>query len=161
MIKLSTIHRGVAIAGCAVALALGGLSATPAAASQPTMAAVSNSAAQPLVGSCASASLCLWRDSGWGGTRWTFTFGHYTSNAWIYVGNGANDQASSLFNNRAWVSGIAADLPVQTNGWACVRGGSSAENLQNFSWRKGVNMNDSISAFDLSTGTISNCPSTL
>jgi hypothetical protein len=161
MIALSKFRRSVVFAAAAFvgvgALTMGAASGGTSA----SAATVTASRPDVLVGACAAHSLCLWRNSGWGGTRWTFTAGHYTANAWIYVGNAVNDQASSLFNNRANVSGIAADLPVQTNGWACVRGGSSAVNLQDFSWRKGVNMNDSISSFDLSSGSISGCPSTL
>lgn len=99
-------------------------------------------------------NLCLWKDSNYSGGMWYFNTGEWGSNVWRYVGDAANDQASSVYNNRSYVSYLAKDSPPGAN-TVCLPVQWATSNLSSFGWPDGSNMNDSVSAFDLLT--ITNC----
>ena len=98
--------------------------------------------------------LCLWKDSNYSGGMWFYDTGEWGSNTWNYVGSAANDQASSVYNNRSGVSYLAKDSPPGAN-TVCLPVQWATSNLANFAWPDGSNMNDSVSAFDLLN--ITNC----
>jgi hypothetical protein len=114
-------------------------------------------------------NLCLWNNGDWYGTIWRYNQANYHSDMWWYVGDKANDQAGSIFNDRehtAWVgrdwtgSGpgtggcgtfICTDAPT-----ACLVPMYSAAYLGAVLWPLGKNaadsyepMNNRISSFDL------------
>lgn len=123
----------------------------------------------PAVGtpSCPGSTFCMWQDLNYGNNgnsvHYFYGFNNYSANQWHYVGGNANDQASSIYANRAWTTAFAVDFPVNTSTtqWACLLGGHSVGNLVNQEWRNHVNMNDSISAFYFWTsGGSGGCPQT-
>jgi hypothetical protein len=91
--------------------------------------------------------LCLWHDSGYSGTLWVEKESTHITNAWYHLGN-AEDQVSSLYNNRTKATYIDKDYPPggQT---VCLPQQYALSNLKNWAWPNGSNMNDSISSFDL------------
>lgn len=102
--------------------------------------------------SCPTNRLCTWQNSNESGTQWNFGISSSQPGGnWWYVGNAANDHISSIVNR------------TTTRGWVdkdCLAGGqdtwvgsnASAPNLANNKWPNGTSMNDSISAWGLSTG---------
>jgi len=90
------------------------------------------------------------------GGFWAYTYGNYATFTWFYVGDSANDQASSLYNNRLWRTAINIDYnPASITDRYCLAGGYTNSNLQNNRWPDGRAENDSISAFWHSTYTTS------
>lgn len=105
--------------------------------------------------SCPSATLCTWRDSGYRNTRWAFAYSNRPHGRWFFVGSGANDRISSLFNHRAWTSYAALNCPADTVNWTHFPGGGKVFNFADgrHSFPNGHSMNDSISAVALGTST--------
>jgi hypothetical protein len=106
---------------------------------------------------CPSATLCTYQNSdynnnGASGTQWNFPYNSTPHLQWVWIGSSANDQISSLHNNRAWISYVNKDCPASNQSYAWA-GGSAPKNLQNWSWPNGNNMNDSISAIALGTSS--------
>lgn len=104
--------------------------------------------------SCPASTLCTFQNYGYGGTRWNFAYSSRPHGVWFYVGNAANDQISSFYNNRAWTSYFAKDCPAGSN-WAATAGGGYVYNLNDghHFWQDGSSANDSISAVALGTNT--------
>lgn len=131
---------------------VGTASADTSTAAQPSATADSAEAPASLSG-CPGAALCLWRDSGFSGTQWTWRYGSHPHNQWLYVGSGANDQASSIYNNRGEVSGVAKNFPATSPDAYCEPTHSVVRNLAGINWPDGTPENDSISSVDLFTAT--------
>jgi hypothetical protein len=78
-------------------------------------------------------TLCLWQNTNFTGTLWAFNNGLGNKwGQWYYVGNSANDQASSLWNDRnlyvSWVADNAGGGPPQ----ACIGVGAYYSNLSGY-----------------------------
>lgn len=130
--------RRAALSG-AFLLALGvlaGLTGVPASA-QVAKPAHAVRASAPLVNNhgCAAHTFCMWNMANWFGEKWSFNYNTHAHNTWLYVGNGANDEANSLDNNRAWPTDVDRNFPANAQ-QACVRG--SVSNLFNYSWPDGI-----------------------
>ena len=102
---------------------------------------------------CPQYSLCLWRNVGFGGTLWYWSNSQHAHNVWIYVGGGANDQASSLYNDRDDWSEVAKNYPANQPDINLESPGSYEGNLVALDWPDGSDMNDSISSIDLTTSS--------
>lgn len=141
-----------AIAVCAVAvLGIAGPSSGAAGGSPPSIALQGPSDPPPggitdSFGQCVvSGALCLWHDGAYSGTFWSFSSGNWDT--WFYVGSAANDQASSLYNNRSRISYVSKDDPPSAQ-TVCLPPQFAVQHLSNFVWPDGSNMNDSISAYN-------------
>jgi Peptidase inhibitor family I36 len=144
------LPRRPSLIATASLMSIGLLASVPASA----QTARAGAAARPdSLSSCGAHTLCLWENSGYSGTQWSYAYADYAHDSWIYVGAAANDQASSLYNNRGDYSDISKNSPPSSNGQtqACVQPGDSVSDLANYEWTNGTAMNDSISAFDLTT----------
>ncbi len=101
--------------------------------------------------SCGGGYLCTWQNSFEGGTQWNF---HVTSGQpgtyWWYVGNTPNDQISSIHNSTVSKGWFNKDCLAGSQ-YTWVGSGASANNLANNLWPNGTSMNDSISAWAIST----------
>lgn len=146
-------HRWLAVAAAAVvvpALTVA-LSGTAQASARGIAHRSALAADVPTPPNCPNATFCLYKDAGYGGTQWNFPYSQWSHLKWHWLGDvSANDQASSLYNHRAWVSYLAKNCPAdnQTYAWA---GGARPADLSNWSWPNGTSMNDSASAFALGT----------
>jgi hypothetical protein len=100
----------------------------------------------------------LWRNVDFKGTVWWYPFNTTLHNQWEYVQDGVNDRASSLWNNRAWLTAVNADYPA-TKGYRewCWQGGSGYYDLTLLHWGDGTSVNDSISSINEQTQN-NNCP---
>ena len=95
--------------------------------------------------------LCLWRDGDYENTFWSFIPSSW--DRWFYVGDNANDQSSSLYNNRSRCTYVNKDYPPSGQTIALPQQ-YAIEHLSNWSWPDGSNMNDSISSYNfLSTSS--------
>jgi Peptidase inhibitor family I36 len=141
----------------AAALAISGAAQASAATSQPgslaSQAAVA-SAAIPHSGisNCPQYSLCLWQNSGYTGNMWFWSWSMTPHETGIWVGGSANDQASSLYNDRDDVSEVGKNYPMDDDS-VIIYMGSSNSNLANSKWPDGTSMNDSISSIALLTAS--------
>jgi hypothetical protein len=156
----------VAVAGL-LALGVGPASArTAPAQAAPAVSVVPNVGAP----TCPGSTFCMWLDLNYGNngndTHWFYPYSNATANQWHYVGDSANDKASSIYGNRAWTTAYAVDFPVHTSGgsptqWACLLGGHGIANLGNQEWLNHADMNDSISAYYFWTSSgHGGCPQT-
>jgi hypothetical protein len=137
--------------------------------SGPTQAATTNSAVNAvdwsspdavLLPSCPTATLCTFRDSNYGGTRWDFAYSAWPHDEWICLGAlGTNGQISSFYNRRSWISYFAKDCPAGSNRREYA-GGTAVPNLGDgrHLWQDGTSMNDSISAIALGSSSVVNWP---
>jgi hypothetical protein len=104
--------------------------------------------------SCPTSTLCTFQNSGYGGTRWNFPWSSHPHGQWFYTGSAANDQISSLYNHRGWVSDFSKNCPADSNA-VYILGEGHVSNLNNGSssntWQDGTSVNDSISAIALWT----------
>ncbi len=141
--------------GCVLALAA---ALTFACVAVPSGAAEASTAAHVSVllpasrSQCPAHSFCMWQNYDWNnvvsGGFWSYTNGDYALVTWFYVGNNANDQATSIYNNRAFRTAIDIDVPpVSDTNRYCLAGGYADSNLVGNSWPGGSTENDSISAF--------------
>jgi hypothetical protein len=133
----SRVRRAAIVVAAATAL-------TPALLTLPTPAAEA--------ASCPDNTLCTWQNSNYGGTQWNYS-GHL--GYWWYVGNSANDQISSLhWNYNSSLQGVfayvAKNCPADSQ-WTWISPGGVAPNLANNKWPDGTSMNDSISAWAITT----------
>jgi Peptidase inhibitor family I36 len=133
----------------ASALTFAVMAASPAGAEAATSTPASGRAG---IGQCPASSFCMWQNSNYNtsvsGGFWAYTYGNYALYTWFYVGDSANDKASSLYNNRAWATGIDKDYnPADTTDLYCLAGHYQNANLSPYAWHDGSNENDSISAF--------------
>ena len=153
-------HRALALTtalASAAALAISGAAQASAATSQPgspasQAAAASAAAPDSGISNCPKYSLCLWQNSGYTGNMWFWSWSMFPHEQDIWVGGSANDQASSLYNDRDDVSEVNKDYPSDLNS-VIVYMGSSNGNLANSKWPDGTSMNDSISSIALLTAS--------
>jgi hypothetical protein len=106
---------------------------------------------------CPGHTLCTYQNanynnSGASGTQWNFPYNSSPHLVWFYVGAAANDQISSLYNNRGWVSYVAKACPAGSDNYA-FGGGARVANFASWSWPDGTGVNDSISALAFGTST--------
>jgi hypothetical protein len=140
---------------------LTGLSAAPAAA-QPQVIRPAT------VHNCPSSTLCLYQNKDYnlnGGSQWNFAYSNRPHDTWIYVGDAANDQATSLVNNRTFESSFAENkIQIDPGSCADVEGNGGNESfsagpadLSPVRWSDGSKMNDSISAVMLKSSNYTTC----
>jgi len=147
-------HRIAALTAALVPALAFAVSGTAPAATAAQAVSSSPSIALP---SCPTSTLCTFASNSYGGTRWNFPYASYPHNVWIYVGSAANDNITSLYNNRTWVSWLDKDCPASQYSYP-VQGQQSIANLNNGSWfwdqsNGSIGMNDSTSAFALQEST--------
>jgi peptidase inhibitor family I36 len=131
-----------------------------ASASASTVAAQKAPAAMQRVksqctGSNHPSSLCLWRDAGYAGTIWSFSVATYGQNNYHFVGGRPNDQASAFYNHRTNATVVFKDFNAgnPNSGLSfCIPHASGFSNLTLHQWANHTSMNDSISAFNLTSG---------
>jgi hypothetical protein len=106
--------------------------------------------------SCPLKNFCMWQDANFGKnfntTHYFYDYNNVVHNQWVFVGNNANDQASSFYANKAFTTDIGKDFidaHTAPNQWACVLGGHSRPDLSNERWPDGSGMNDTISSIFL------------
>jgi hypothetical protein len=94
-------------------------------------------------------ALCLWHDGGYSGTFWVEKEDNHQVNAWYELGD-ANDNVSSLYNNRSKATYIDKDWPP-TGEIECLPQQFAISALGNGTWHwpDGSSMNDSITSFNL------------
>ncbi len=152
-------RRWLAVAAAAVAVPALTLALSGAAQAGTLGAAhrTSTAVAAVTTPNCPNATLCAYQNkdynnNGASGTQWNYPYNSTPHLQWVWIGSSANDQFSSLNNNRAWVSYVNKSCPAgnQTHAWA---GGAHPSNLQNWTWPDGTNMNDTISAIALGTSS--------
>lgn len=153
------VYQGMVLtaAAAAAALAISGPAQASATPNARGLSHVQGSAARkagPLaISQCPQYSLCLWRDAGYDGTMWHWTNSASPKNTWISVnteGNtGANDQASSLYNDRDDYSGVAKNYPATSPDGYFEVPGNQINNLAGLYWPDGTKENDSISSIDI------------
>jgi hypothetical protein len=176
MTTFSRLRHNIAAASGVVALSLGALvAATPAQAQastdralsfdiavDPSETAIMPEAQPDNLSQCPAHSLCMWKDIGYQNALWVRTFGTVPSDVFHFVGtddigDNFNDQASSLFNNRAWASGVGKDWPVNFNAnpvnVKCYLANAQVSDLRGAFWPDNTTMQDSISSFELASGT--------
>jgi hypothetical protein len=111
--------------------------------------------------SCPSSTLCTFQNSGYGGTRWNFPWSSYPHGVWFWIGSAPNDQISSFYNHRGWISDFAKGCPAGNNA-VDTPGEGHVSNLNNGSssntWQDGSTVNDSISAIALWTSSTPTYP---
>ncbi len=158
------MHRRV-FAACGVAMAVAVAVAAPAppasAATPTTLKAMpvaglergAPAATQDVIpydlSDCPSHTLCLWDYSRYQGNLYQFPLSRFGYNTWYYVGNSANDKATSLYSNRGYCTLIAKDSPPRTPNIVYLGPGEALNNLRYYNWPDGSIMNNSISAFAL------------
>lgn len=109
--------------------------------------------------SCPSSTFCLYSGVGFSGTRWEYDYGSHSHNTWLYVGDGANDQAESLANNRAWTTKVGQNFP-QSGGYRCLNGSLGISDLSQTPYQNNsTRLWHTISSFDLKTSLVSSCTS--
>jgi Peptidase inhibitor family I36 len=171
MQKRITAAFGAAFSVLALSMGAAGFQAVPASASSgPIHGAsprpVAGSAASRAGGSTAASrkgavpdtlsqcsshpfSLCMWHDAGYAGTFWDYPISIYGMDNWNYVGKGANDRASAIYNNRENSTMVSKTYP-QGHDQACISRLKGYPNLAKFAWpQSGTAMNNSISGFNL------------
>lgn len=139
--RSALVSAAAVAAACAVAVP-----------SAPAQAAQSNGPAH---------SFCIWQNYDYNNEVsvhfWYYTYGNFQNYAWNYVGGNANDQASSLWNNREFDLGVNKDFnPPSGTDRYCYGGGTAISNLATRNWPDSTSENDSISAFWFSA-TASSC----
>jgi Peptidase inhibitor family I36 len=150
-----SVLKRVALTGASSLLALGalaGLTGVPASAqvAKPTHAVQPSVPAADSLG-CGAHTFCMWNMADWFGAKWSFNYNTHAHDKWLYVGNGANDAARSLDNNRAFVTGVALNYPAG-NQWACVTG--RVPDLFLKSWPDGLIAQNTISAYFLASRAV-------
>lgn len=106
-------------------------------------------AAPAQAASCGSGQVCLWRDAGHSGTKWTWN----GSASW--VGSGANDQASSYIlgaqNHRSYPYHMFYDNVNYGGSRFYDKKGKGVRNLKQVAYPGGGNWNDKISSHQVAT----------
>lgn len=128
------------------ALMLAAPAVAQGAATNPAAKAASTTVSIPnVLPSCASFTLCTFHDSDYQGTRWDYPYFQEPHGTCFYVGNAANDQISSLYNNRENRTDYNKDYPSSVGLFGGVNAGGAYSNLVNQQWPDGSPQNDSIS----------------
>jgi Peptidase inhibitor family I36 len=104
--------------------------------------------------SCSYPHVCTWQNSNYGGTQWNYST---PVNYWWYVSNAANDQISSIESESNKIFYIAKDCPAGSQ-WTWIGPYGTASNLANNKWPDGTGMNDSISAWAITSATKATFP---
>jgi hypothetical protein len=109
-----------------------------------------------------TANLCLWQNGNWTGTIWRYWQAKDVSNTWHYVGDNANDQASSIDNDRVHSAYIGRDWTGSGPGsgpTSCLVPNYAYPHLEQLDWNasSGGTPGDNISSFDLLYSATS-CP---
>ena len=125
----------------------GAAQSPPSIASQPAASTSGQIGPLSLSNCWSQGNLCLWRDSNYSGGEWFYNENNFGTNHWLFVGPDANDQASSVYNNRSKVTYLGKDSPPGTN-IVCLPVQWATSNLSAFAWPDGSNMNDSVSSFN-------------
>jgi hypothetical protein len=105
-------------------------------------------------------TLCMWDNTNYTGTLFAWNPGlGYPLGEWDYIGNSANDKASSLWNHRnLWVSWISADWPNSAT-QACLATEEQHADLSQWLYPNNLRgANNNISSFEMSNSRES-CPS--
>lgn len=92
--------------------------------------------------------LCLWQNVGYEGDYWYYNQRGYSHNSWHYVGSYANDQASSIYNQRTEGTLVGKNMPPSMPDEVCIVYQAAYGNLTAYAWPDGSTMNDSISSFN-------------
>jgi hypothetical protein len=131
----------------------------PAATTDGTDWSAASPAAAAALPSCPDSTLCTFQSAGYGGTRWNFAYSNRPHGTWFFAGSGTNDQISSLYNHREFVSDVSKNCPVNVD-WEGIAGGQAISNLNDghHAWPDGTNGNDSISGIALGTSTADQFP---
>lgn len=106
---------------------------------------------------CPSSTLCTYQNkdynnNGASGTQWNFAYNSTPHLQWVWVGSAANDQISSLHNNRAWISYVNKNCPANNQSVAFA-GGAAPKDLTTWLWPDGSQVNDKISAIAMGTSS--------
>jgi hypothetical protein len=148
------MHRRLKIMAALVVLVVVGVPGVAYGATSNAVgkAATQTSSPRPAVAlpSCPDATFCTFQNVDYKGTRWNFSYNSRPHNTWFWIGAGANDKISSLYNHRAWATWVAKDCPADQyhSYWS---GGQSWPNLTDLEWLNGAPTNDSYSALALAT----------
>jgi Peptidase inhibitor family I36 len=107
--------------------------------------------------SCGASTLCTFQNANFNettaGSRWDYAWSSRPHGVWFYVGSGANDKISSLYNHRGWTSFFGKNCPIDNN--LVYENNESYDPNLNVGdrWQDGSSVNDSISAIALGTST--------
>jgi len=161
---MSRLRLNIAAVSSVVALSLAAAipaqaqtqtSSAPAVFDVPEPASTTPLAQPSSLSDCPPNRLCLFKDIGFTGTVWHF--GHDPrDDTWVALSNAANDQATGIFNNRGLAVWIAKDDPHKNdnNNKICFGPGFFRDfGTQGGKWPDGTLLQDSISAYNLSTAT--------
>lgn len=126
---------------------------------------VPSAPAQATITACKAHQFCMWQNYAYNnyqsGSFWSRTYGSWTNYNWHYVGNAFNDEATSVYNKRAYKVGVDRDYPASSAYKLCWPGGYQNSNLNNpplYFPYDGGKVNDNISAWWFSA-TSSSCGS--
>ena len=112
--------------------------------------------------SCPSSTFCTFQNANFNrttaGSRWNYAYSSRPHGVWFFTGSSANDQISSEFNNRAWVSYLAKNCPADSQ-WDYASPHTYDPNFTSDTWPNGSGANDSTSAIALGTSTGHPAPS--
>jgi hypothetical protein len=143
--------------------------AVPSAAAQSTSTSARQRASSAFTPAskdqCGLHDFCMWQNADYNdnqsGSFWVYPYADFTPDKWYSVnsdGNtGADNQASSVYNNRGFKVGVNKDWnPVSTTLRLCWPGNYSSNDLVTAgNWPDGSGLNDSISAIWLSDSSTS------
>lgn len=116
---------------------------------QAALGVPSGAAPDDTFSSCAAMDFCGWENAGYTGTLWFWSLKDYPPNEWLGVGKAANDQISSIYNNRTNSTYVDKDMPPTSPDEVCISEQEVYSNLINYTWPDGSSANDSISSFNL------------
>jgi hypothetical protein len=97
----------------------------------------------------------MWQGFGYSGVFWFRNMATNNQDQWYYVGNSFdtnssfNDQASSLYCNRARSSCLVSKDWPPSNNMYCIPAQWVSSDLRSYVWQDGSTMNRSISSFVL------------
>jgi hypothetical protein len=137
-------------------VAAGGGALVPQAAGASVTPRVSQNLTAPAAG-CPSSTFCLYGGVSYSGTQWDYAYSSHNHNTWLSVGSGANDQAASLQNSRAWTTKVGQNYP-ESGGYRCYDGNTQVADLSQISYvNDTTHLYHTISSYDLKTSTVSSC----
>jgi hypothetical protein len=141
--------KRAAVVAAAPLLSLGVLAGLSDVTASAQVVHASSAGALASLSGCGSHSFCMWRNSGYSGTQWSYNYNTRPHDRLFYAGNGANNKASSFYNNRGFRTFITKNFPTNGIAAACVEPGSRVPNLAGKHWQNGTKINDSISGVEL------------
>jgi hypothetical protein len=117
--------------------------------------------------SCPPWNTCLYQNYAYnqynGGAQWNYNIWAESENQYHYVGNSANDQTSSILNNRGALTDVYKDWPVSDYSRIICQGTQAYNLASGWAWWYQVpgsptgnytgNMNDEISSYALNSAT--------